>query len=210
MNEYEVETVELLTKIGERIRQLRKSRGLKLQDLAQKTGFTKSYLSQIENSKREPPISTLAKIAYVLEADVTYLISGEMRPPETTSLTFVRKGEGRAHYGPFGEKGFHYESVAHNKPDRLMDAYLITVGPEFPPKAFSHQGQEFVYVIEGVQEFFYDGKTYYFNPGDSFFFNSDKPHYSRTVGQRTGKVLMVFAMRKADQRGDLLPLNRID
>jgi transcriptional regulator with XRE-family HTH domain len=210
MIDQEIKTAELLNGIGKRIQYLRISMGLSLKDLALRTGFTKSYLSQIENSKREPPISTLAKIAYVLDADLTFLISGEMQNIEVPSITVVRKGEGKAHYGPFNEKGFLYESLSYKKLDRLMDAYIITIGPEFPPKAFSHEGQEFVYVLEGTQEFIYDGKTYFFHQGDCFHFDSNKPHYSRTVGEKPGKILMVFAMQKAGIPGGLLPLDRTE
>ncbi|OGP60743.1 MAG: hypothetical protein A2V65_08040 [Deltaproteobacteria bacterium RBG_13_49_15] len=183
---------------------------MNLKDLSQKTGFTKSYLSQIENMKREPPISTLSKIAFVLNVDVAFLISGETQNTEAPKITVVRKGEGRANYGPFGEKGFLYESLGYKKFDRLMDAYIITIGPEFPPKAFFHEGQEFVYVLEGAQEFIYDGQTYFFEEGDCFFFDSDKPHYSRTVGKKQGKILMVFAVQKASAPGELLSLNKIE
>jgi len=180
---------------------------MNLQDIAQKTGFTKSYLSQIENLKREPPISTLSKIAYVLNVDVTFLISGEKRPAEVPNITVVRKGEGRANYGPFGEEGFLYESLSYKKIDRLMDAYIITIGSDFPPQAFSHEGQEIVYVLEGTQEFVYDGETFFFHEGDSFFFDSNKPHYSRTVGKAPGRILMVFSVQKASAPGEVLSLN---
>lgn len=81
-----------------------------------------------------------------------------------------------------------------------MDAYLVTVGPDFPPEPFVHEGQEVVYVLEGTQEFIYDGKTYFIEEGDCFSFDSDKPHFSRTVGKKLGKLLVVLAKR-AD--GDL-------
>jgi len=63
--------------IGKRIRSIRHERRMTLDEMANKTGFAKSYLSQIETLKREPPISTLTKIAFVLGVDVLFLISGE-------------------------------------------------------------------------------------------------------------------------------------
>lgn len=68
---------EICKAIGQRIRALRQAKGLTLDELARRTGFAKSYLSQIENLKREPPISTLTKIAFVLGVDIFFLISGE-------------------------------------------------------------------------------------------------------------------------------------
>ncbi len=190
------ETADLLNSIGKRIQAIRQGKSLSLSRLAQKTGFTKSYLSQIENSKREPPISTLAKIAYVLGTDVTFLITGEPKKPKTSGLTILRKGEARDSYSQFGENGYRYQPLLPERLDRLMDPFIISVGPEFPPEPLSHEGQEFVYVIEGTQEFIYDGQTYYFDQGDCFFFDSKKSHYSRTVGEKPGKVLVVFATQE--------------
>ena len=105
MDDNKMKTDELVKAIGPRIQYARKQKGLSLKDVAKKTGFTKSYLSQIENMKREPPVSTLSKIAYVLEVDLTFLINGGMQNLEVPNLTIVRKGEGKAYYGPHGEKG---------------------------------------------------------------------------------------------------------
>ena len=76
MRNGKIETDEFIKAIGRRIQYIRKDKGLSLNDIAVKTGFTKSYISQIENLKREPPISTLSKIAYVLDVDLTFLING--------------------------------------------------------------------------------------------------------------------------------------
>lgn len=201
-------TDKLIKAIGKRIQYIRKKKGLSLNDVAMKTGFTKSYLSQIENLKREPPISTLSKIAYVLDIDLTFLINGGIENLEITNLTIVRKGEGEAYYGPYKDRGYLYRSLSYKKPDRLMDGYIITIGSEFPPEPFLHEGQELVYVLEGTQELIYDGNTYIFEEGDCFFFDSNKPHYSRTLGDKPGKILMVFAVQKASAPGALLAVNR--
>ena len=208
MDYNEIKTDEFIKAIGPKIQYVRKQKGLSLQDVAKETGFTKSYLSQIENMKREPPISTLSKIAYVLDVDVAFLINGGMQNLEVPNITIVRKGEGSAYYGPYGEKGYLYRPISHKKLDRLMDGYIITIGSEFPPEPFLHEGQELVYVLEGSQELIYDGKTYVLEQGDCFFFDSNKPHYSRTLGDKPGKILMVFAVQKASAPGALLALNR--
>ena len=208
MKDNKINADELIRAIGERIQYIRKKKGLSLNDVAMKTGFTKSYLSQIENLKREPPISTLSKIAYVLDTDLTFLINGGIPNLEMTNLTIVKKGEGKAYYGPYKDRGYMYRSLSYKKPDRLMDGYTITIGSEFPPEPFLHEGQELVYVLEGTQELIYDGKTYVVEEGDCVFFDSNKPHYSRTLGDKPGKILMVFAVQKASAPGALLAVDR--
>ena len=68
--------------LGKRIAQVRAARVLTLEQLSVKTGFTKGYLSKIENSKVIPPIGTLIRIARELEADVAELLQPDpaLRP----------------------------------------------------------------------------------------------------------------------------------
>lgn len=187
---------EICTAIGQRVRSIRKEKRLTLDDLAERTGFAKSYLSQIETLKREPPISTLTKIAFVLGVDVFFLISGEAGRGEDQSITIVRASERKVIPKPSGSPAYAYQPVNDRKTDRIMDGYVVTVGPDFPPEPLVHDGQELGYVLEGVQEFFYDGKKYTFKAGDSYYFESGKPHYTRAVGKKPAKVLVVFASKR--------------
>jgi transcriptional regulator with XRE-family HTH domain len=190
-------TKELYSRIGERIRNVRIEKNFTLNDLARRTGFAKSYLSQIENLKREPSISALSQIAHVLEVDLLFLLSGETQSPKAQSLAIVKKGERKTVNRPSGTLGYIYDSVTYKKPDRLMEGYIVTIGFEFPPEPFVHEGQELVYVLEGTHEFFYDGKTYSLEEGDCYQFDSDRPHSVRSVGEKLSKVLVVFAAKRS-------------
>ncbi len=72
--------------IGKNIRMIRKLKELTLEDLAKKTGFTKGYLSKVENSEKAPPVSTLLNIARVMGVSMSKLF-GEGH--EQTSLSLV-------------------------------------------------------------------------------------------------------------------------
>jgi transcriptional regulator with XRE-family HTH domain len=187
---------ELYNRIGYRIRQLRKQKGFSLNELARRTGFAKSYLSQIENLKREPSISALSQIAYVLEVDVLFLISGETQNSGVQSFTIVKKGERKTVNRPTGSLAYIYDSISYKKTDRLMEGYIVTIGFEFPPEPFVHEGQELTYVLEGAHEFVYDRKTYLLEEGDCYYFDSNRPHYARAVGEKPGKLLVVFTVKR--------------
>lgn len=184
--------------IGNRIKSKRLENKLSLNELAKKTGFTKSYLSQIENLKREPSISTLTKIAFALGVDVFFLISGEIRHGDDQSISVVKASERKTIQRPSGSPVYVYEPINERKMDRLMDGYIVTVGPEFPPEPLVHEGQELTYVLEGRHELFYDNKTYLFEKGDSYCFDSKKPHYSRSLGNGPSKLLVVFASKEKE------------
>jgi transcriptional regulator with XRE-family HTH domain len=189
-------TKELYTKIGERIQQLRQDKDLSLNELAKRTGFAKSYLSQIENLKREPSISALSQIAHVLGVDVLFLLSGEIQNSGAQNFTIVKKGERKTVSRPSGSIAYIYDSITYKKPDRLMEGFIVTIGSEFPPEPFVHEGQELTYVLEGTHEFVYDGKTYLLEEGDCYYFDSNKPHFSRGVGEKPSKLLVVFTIKK--------------
>ncbi len=182
--------------IGQRIRAMRQAKRLTLDELATRTGFAKSYLSQIETLKREPPISTLTKIAYVLGVDIFFLISGEIRKNDEQFITIVKESERTVISRPSGSPAYIYEPINDQKIGRLMDGYIVTVGPEFPKEPLVHEGQELTYVLEGRHEFVYDGKTYLLEKGDCYCFESMKPHYARSLGDGPTKLVVVFASKK--------------
>lgn len=182
--------------ISNRIKLKRQQNKFSLNDLAKRTGFTKSYLSQIENLKREPSISTLTKIAFALGVDVFFLMTGENRQDDEQRIVILKDSERRVIPNPWGSPTSIYEPINDKKLDRLMDGYIVTVGPEFPAEPMAHEGQELVYVLEGAQEFVYDGKSYVLEKGDSFCFDSDKPHFARSLGGEPAKVLVVLTSKK--------------
>lgn len=178
--------------IAGRIRQKRLLLGWTLERLAEVTGLSKGYLSQVENGEKTPPISTLTKIAFGLGEEVVSLISGE--PPRHRSRHFelVRESERRTINHTGAAPGSVYQSLGFTKPDRLMDSYLVTVSHQFPEEPLMHQGQELAINLEGDQEFHYDGQRYLLHPGDAIYFDSNRPHMSRSLGEKPAKVLVVF------------------
>ena len=192
----EEKTREICMAIGQRIRAIRQDKRMTLDDLAARTGFAKSYLSNIETLKREPPISTLTKIAFVLGVDVLYLISGEAREKDEQAITIVRANERTAIPRPSGSPAYLYEPISDKKTNRSMDGYIVTVGPNFPPEPLIHEGEEITCVLEGRQEFVYDGTSYLLSTGDCYHFDSNKLHYSRSLGDRPAKLLVVFTSKK--------------
>ena len=178
--------------IGRRIRRHRKRRDWTLEDLASVTGLSKGHLSQIENGEKTPPISTMTKIAFGLGTNIGTLISGEAVQSPSSKISIGEKDRRMPIVHTEASPESLYESFGFSKPDRAMDAYVVTMGPEFPPKAMMHVGQEFVYTLEGIQQLYYDGRTYTLNPGDAVYFESDRPHMGRSLGKKPATVLVVY------------------
>lgn len=173
------------------IKQIRVNKRMSLEELARLSGLTKGYMSKIENSEKAPPLSTLIKIAQALDTDIGVLLSTEADAPERLRLCISRCDERKEVVSRGTLYGYHYESLADKKLGRNMVPYVITAA--FDEKAvFSHEGEEFIYVLEGTHEFTYGEEKYLLKRGDCVYFDSIVPHSGRSMGKKLSKVLAVM------------------
>ncbi len=161
----------------------------------QRSGWKLSGVSNSFNESIGEHEIVTAKIAYVLGVDVFYLLTGEVQQEKEQHITIVKPSERRTVTKPFQRSGYTYESISHKKPDRLMDACIVTTGFEFPPEPMAHEGQELVFVLDGKQEFYYDGQVYLVEKGDCYYYDSNTSHYPRSLGKKPSKLLVVFTSR---------------
>lgn len=178
--------------IANRIRAYRKKLNWTLEDLSRSIGLSTGHLSQIENGEKTPPISTLTKIAFGLGVSTTTLITGkEDRRRRYKKLAIGRCEERIPVANIEAAADSLFEAFGLTKPDRVMDAHMITLGKSFPAKASMHVGQEFIFTVEGSYEFNYDGESYILNCGDAIYFDSNRPHMGCSVGKDQAKILVV-------------------
>jgi transcriptional regulator with XRE-family HTH domain len=177
--------------ISANIKTLRIKKKMSLGELAKLTGLTRSYLSKVERSHRAPPLSTLNKIAVTLGVSLTFFLQEDTEKVEDSKLIIVRNGGGKKVITKGTLYGYEYEAIAHNKPGKNMEPFIIrpTTGRE---GTFKHEGEEFMYVLEGAHEFKYDGKKYIMKKGDSVYFDSGVPHSGRSLGGKKAKVLSII------------------
>ena len=192
MNQAELISRELEKNIARSIHELRCAMKWSLDKLASVTGLSKSYLSQIENCEKTPTIMTLTKIAYALKVNVQVLFGDQSPSQAPVRLSIVKPTERRSIIRSRTPMGYTYESLTHKKADRIMDGYVLTAGFEHPPDPFVHEGQELVYMLEGTQEFIYDGQSHIVSEGDCLYFESDRPHMSKSLGERPARFLVIF------------------
>ncbi|UCG65849.1 MAG: helix-turn-helix domain-containing protein [Deltaproteobacteria bacterium] len=186
--------------IAKNIKKIRLESNMTQERIAELTGLTKGYISKIEKSDKAPPLSTLSKIAGALDVDITILAAEDLETPEDISLCIVRKGEGKKISSATLE-GYHYEALAYKKSGKNMEPFFLM--PAFDEKAiFSHEGEEFMYTLEGVHEFVYDNRKYILNEGDSIYFDSGIPHTGRSIGKQRAKILAVMYSYKRNSEID--------
>lgn len=175
--------------IGSRLKKLRIDRDLTLQDVANFTGFSKALISQIENNMVMPPITTLARISKVLNVKMTYFFEEEI---DYKDYYFVKKNERKPAYREGAKHGYLYEELAHIKDNDIFETFIVTIeqgGEE--KKLFSHEGYEFMYLIEGKIILYLNSELVTMEEGDSIAFNSKIPHYAESVSGDSSKILSV-------------------
>ncbi len=180
-------------KVGEKIKELRESRGLTLQEIADKTGFSTAYLSQIENHLISPPLGAIMKIANSLEIEIGRLFNQTNKAP----FTIVRKDE-RMPTSRVASKegvryGYSYESLAPDKINRKMEPFLVSLEPDSKKGVpYNHEGEEFLFVLEGKVEIHLGAYTDTLEPGDSIYYDSTVPHRVSCAEDKPAKIIAVI------------------
>ena len=180
--------------IGRRIRELRKNKALTIKEVASGVGLSVGLISQIENERVTPAISTLMKISSFLGVDITYFFQAEER---RESFTVVRGKErftsSRRGVGEKFDLGYTYEALAFKQAKKHMEPFIVTFDLKEKENMafFSHEGEEFIYVIEGRIEFCIEDKSTILEENDSLYFDSSKLHGYRAMGSHPCRAMVV-------------------
>ena len=183
--------------VGDHIRKFREERGVSLQQLAEKTGFSAALLSQIENRMTSPPLGTLVKIANALDTYVSSFIG-----KEETEFSIVRKQDrttvSRVWLKEGGQSSYTYEALGAGKAGRKMEPFLVRLKPLIDRHVMrnSHEGEEFIYVLSGRVEIFLDKYSDLLAEGDCVYYNSTIPHHVHSAEQKEALILAVLYQGK--------------
>jgi quercetin dioxygenase-like cupin family protein len=166
--------------IGDRIRLMRKNLNLDLDQLSAKTGYAVEYLNQVEEGKTAPPVGALIQISRALAVDSATLLAEE------------KKIERRKSYRK-RTKAYSYKSLTPDAEDKHLWAYLITLDPKKAHEMveYKHEGEEFVYVLEGKVEIQVGQESNILKKGSSLHFNSGTGHNLRNLSSKKSQLLVV-------------------
>ncbi len=160
---------------GNKIRKLRKEKGLTLAQFAKETGFTPSYISQIERNLIDPSLSALEKICNVLNVSIHYLLENSedriliTRKQERKQLTIKSNGAILDFILPIGNS---------NKLKPNFGIYETKIkSKRWNSEEFAiHVPEECIIVKKGVLLAVFNDKTELLEEGDSLYIASDLPH----------------------------------
>lgn len=163
----------MIADIGAKVKKLRSEKQITLKNLSELTNLSIGYLSQLERGKTTVALDSLQKIAEVLGVDFTYFF-------ETSNINNNEICKSYERNVLFMEKNNFIEyQLSHNLSDKKLLPRLIEVLPQKgtePMEVYGHEGEEFMYVLEGILTYYYNGRIFELYPGDALHIHSDVPH----------------------------------
>lgn len=179
-------------RLGERIREAREMRGLTLEDLSSRSGVSVDGLERVEANRAIPPLGQLVRLGKALEMKMGYFLSAGVDKPMCVVRSDARPKVARHGKQRSEQYGYVYESLAPEKINRLMEPFLVTLTPTEFGEFSSHDGQEFLFVLEGAIRVQVGKEVEVLHPGDSIYYDSSHPHLVKCHGSRPAKILAVI------------------
>jgi len=168
--------------IGKQLRRLRVQRGLPLARVADSIGISVGFLSALERSQMSASVGTLRKLAHYYQANILDFF--QAADPGNRVVSPDKRKVLEA--GP----GVRMELLAWG--NTVMEPHLFCIAPKAGSgESYSHEGEEFLYVLRGQLQISVEEKEYRLKTGDSFYFESSSPHRWRNPGQRQTLILWV-------------------
>lgn len=182
-------------KLGSKIRQIRTFQKVSLEDLAYKTGLTVAQIEKIENEGVIPSLSPLLKIARALGVRLgTFLDDSDHLGPVITRAATKNKGVRFTASENGSREHLNFFSLAADKDGRNMEPFIVDIEPteQSDYRLSTHEGEEFIFVLEGSIEINYGKDIFVLEKGDSIYLDSIVMHNIHAATKEKAKVLVVL------------------
>jgi len=172
------------TLIGTRIRSRRKETGLSLRELGRRTSLTAGFLSQLENGRVMPSLSSLQRISTALEVPMFFFLEKTGALPDPV----VRAGKRRHLY--FSEPHMGYDLLTPDLNHQMMSV-LIHMEPGACRVAapLSKPTEQWMMVLDGKMRIVVKDQTYELNRGDSIYYDGESLNEFSSVGDEPLDVI---------------------
>jgi len=177
--------------LGARIREAREMHGLTLEDLSSRSGVSVDELERVEANQTIPPLGHLVRLGKALKMKMGYFLSTGVDRPMCVFRAGSRRVVARHGARRSAQYGYTYDSLACEKVNRVMEPFLVTMVPTDFGEFSSHDGQEFLYVLEGEIRAQVGEQVEVLRAGDAVYYDSGQPHLVKCYGDKPAKVLAV-------------------
>ena len=181
--------------VGEKIKSLRETKEISIAELAERTGLAEEQINRIENNVDIPSLAPLIKIARALGVRLGTFLDDQ----DEMGAVVYHKDEETKETISFSNNAMdirthmRYLSLAKSKSDRHMEPFIVDIEAtnDTEYSLSSHEGEEFIYVMEGVVEVSHGKKIHVIKAGDSIYYDSIVPHHVHGHEGQAAKILAV-------------------
>jgi mannose-6-phosphate isomerase-like protein (cupin superfamily)/transcriptional regulator with XRE-family HTH domain len=179
---------------------LRKTYAVSRETLSQRSGIAEERIRRIEEEGLIPDLAPLLKIARALGVRLGTLLDDH----EELGPVLCRAGEakeaGRFVTGlpggsmpPAGSpQGLVFHALAADKGGRHMEPFVVDIEPGADQTKSSHEGEEFMYVLDGTLAVEYGETAFTLGVGDSIYYDSIVPHRVLSGGEKPARIVAVL------------------
>jgi transcriptional regulator with XRE-family HTH domain len=174
-----------LDSFGVRLKELRLQRGWTLQELADQSGLSKTFVSRLETGGRQASIAAVLTLARVFGVSLASMFETQL---ETEPCLIIRRTEAVSK----SANGLTYTPLSSAERFFNLQPIKLSVSPSRKGNEhFHHDGEEWIYLLSGRLTLSLAGKTYELEPGDAAHFDSRLPHRLIARGPHEAEVLLV-------------------
>lgn len=169
---------------GKRLMQLRRKQKMSLKSLANETGLSTQYLSQLEKGEIIPSVAVILQVSKALEIDSGILLKDEKKKAGRKSDEDYQKRT----------EAYTYQTLTPDAQHKHLKAFKVFIDPKSEHKGVSYQhlGEEFIYVIKGKIEVMVGENRNILSPGASLHFNSSIVHRLRNLSSTEAELIVVL------------------
>ena len=182
--------------LGSKIKGIRESRNLSVEEIAESSGLTVDQINSIENDENLPSLGPLIKIARAMGVRLgTFMDDNDALGPVVCRAEDREKDNSISFSNGAvdARKHMEYHPLAQQKAGRHMEPFVIDINPEDKTEfnLSAHEGEEFIYVMNGEVEIEYGKEKYTLHEGDSIFYDSIVKHHVHGAPGKSAKILAV-------------------
>jgi transcriptional regulator with XRE-family HTH domain len=191
--------METLT-LGQRIVELRSTYSISRETLAERSGISAALIAKIEDEGHIPGLAPLIKIARALGVRLGTLLDDH----EELGPVVTRAGEAEASIrfttglpeekapSTADHRGLNFYALAADKNGRHMEPFIVDIAPDAVQEKSTHEGEEFIHVLEGNLRLEYGTNAEILKVGDSIYYDSIVPHRLISADSQPVKILAVI------------------
>lgn len=193
---------ERLRTIGAAIRSRRQELNMSLRELSKQSGLSIGFLSLVERGRSSPALTSLSNVAKALGVELSSFFPAEEEQNEAeetkqrlSPLPYVSRANDAAELSIILSQRI-YKMLSPRVPGLVLEPIFVTVQPgDTIDEPYSHEGEEFAYVLTGELVFIVDGVEYRLGSGDSIHFRSTVSHAMRNNTDEPVQAIWVLTPR---------------